>query len=182
MSLAAVLARARDEAGVTVVELSITLIIAALVSGMALSALLTGTRAVGQVDDEARGLADLQTVVERLGRDLRAARGVDASSNQSQLTIWIDHDSDYTQAPAETITWTIEAGADVDQYDVVRSDGAGNRRVIGYSLVSAIAFSYSPQAPPKSQVVHVDLNYDAYPRDYASDRVNSFEIRMRNVQ
>ncbi len=175
-------ARLADESGVSVVELTIAMLVTALVGGMALSALLTGTRTTGQVDDEARGLADLQTVVERLGRDLRAARGVDGSSNQSQLTIWIDYDSDYVQSKTETITWTIKPGADADQYDVVRSDALGNKRVIGYSLVSAIAFSYSPDAPPKSKVVHVDLNYDAFPRDYASDRINSFEVRMRNVQ
>ena len=176
--------RAEDdaEAGISVLELVMAMAFMLVVSVMAMTGLSSSTRAVGQVDDETRGLADMQAVVERMGRDLRAARGVDASSNASQLTIWVDGNSDYRQTAAETITWKIQPGSEADQFDVIRQDGLGSGTVVGYSLVSDIAFSYGPQAPPKSQTVSVELRYDAFPNQYATQRINTFEIRLRNVQ
>lgn len=174
--------RGGDESGVSILELVIAMSFMLVIAAVAFGALSSSTRTVGQVDDETRGLADMQTVVERLGRDLRAARGVDASSTTSQLTIWVDYNSDYRQSSAETITWRIEPGHEVGQYDVIREDGTGSQTVVGYSLVSDIAFSYGPQAPPKSQTVSVELRYDAFPNQYATERVNTFAIRLRNVQ
>jgi type II secretory pathway pseudopilin PulG len=170
------------EAGIGILELVIAMAFMMVIGALAVTALSSSTRAVGQVDDEARGLADMQTVVERMSRDLRAARGVDGSSSASQLTVWVDFDSDYRQTASETITWKIQSGSSPGQFDVIREDGLGSKSIVGYSLVSDIAFSYGPEVPPKSQTVSVELQYDAFPNEYATQRINTFEIRLRNVQ
>jgi hypothetical protein len=66
-------------------------------------------------------------------------------------------------------------------YDVVRQDATGKKSIVGHSLVSDIAFTYSP-APPKTRVVSVDMTYDAMPGRYAKLRKATFETRLRNVQ
>lgn len=172
----------RDERGVSLVELLVVMVFIGVIGTLLLSTFSTSTRAYGQVDDESRGLADLQTVVERLGRDLRAARGIEAPADATQLTIWVDDDSDYVRSPGEIVTWRISTGADPGQFDVVRVDDAGDEQVIGYSLVSDIAFSYPGAATPSdASIVRVSMEYDAIVEGYASDRTATFDIRLRNA-
>lgn len=152
-----------------------------LIGVMAVSGLSSSTRSIGQVDDEVQGLQDLRVVSERLSRDLRQARGIDAASNANQVTIWIDVNSDYKQSTTETITWKLVAGPNAGLFDVVRQDGNGLKSVVGHSLVSDIAFFYDP-APSRTRVVTVDMTYDALPGRYATVRTTRFETRLRNVQ
>lgn len=173
--------RRRDDRGISIAELVIAMMIFSLVGVMAVSGLSSSTRSIGQVDDEVQGLQDLRVVSERLSRDLRQARGIDASSNANQVTIWIDADADYKQTSSETITWKLLAGPNPGLYDVVRQDATGKKSIVGHSLVSDIAFTYSP-APPKTRVVSVDMTYDAMPGRYAKLRKATFETRLRNVQ
>jgi len=172
--------RRRDERGLSVAELAIAMMIFSMIGVMAVTGLSSSTRSLGQVDDEVQGLQDLRVVSERLSRDLRQARGIDASSNSTQVTIWIDSDADYKQTSTETITWHLVGPYD-DLYDVVREDGTGKKSIVGHTLVSAIAFFYDV-TPPKTRVVTVDMTYDAMPGRYAKLRKSTFEIRLRNVQ
>lgn len=175
-------ARLVDERGVSLVELLVVMMFTGVIGTIMLTTLSTSTRAYGQVDDESRGLSDLQTVVERLGRDLRAARGVEAPADATQLTIWIDDNSDYVRSPGEIFTWRIRTGAEPGQFDVVRIDDLGVEQVIGYSLVSNIAFSYpGVSTPSDADVVRVSMEYDAITEAYATDRTATFEIRLRNA-
>lgn len=188
----------RDERGVSIAELLIAMAIFSLIGGVALGGLGSSSRSLGQVDDEVQGLQDLRTVTERVSRDLRQARGIVATyptgavlegvdvggqvaSDATKVTIWIDANSDYKESAAERVTWTLRAGANPGQYDVVRLDNAGGKSVVGHSLVSNIAFSYD-SPPPKTRVVTVDMTYDAMPFRYATSRHTMFETRLRNVQ
>lgn len=183
--------------GTTLVELGITMGLLSIVSALLMSSLSTSARANSQVDDQHRGLADLQVVTERMSRDLRAARGVDPLATTSQLTLWIDSDSDYRRDTNESVTWRIQCRTGVDcttddrQYDVERVVGpiaTGEVQTVGQSLVSDIAFAYVADGasvdliPESATAVQVSMEYDAVVDAYAQSNVVNFEVRLRNVE
>jgi type II secretory pathway pseudopilin PulG len=181
--------------GTTLVELGITLGLLSVVSALLMSSLSTSARANSQVDDQHRGLADLQIVTERMSRDLRAARGVDPLATTSQLTLWIDSDSDYRRDTNESVTWRIRCRTGVDcttanrQYDVERVVGpvaTGQVQTVGQSLVSDIAFAYVADGavvePSTATAVQVSMEYDAVVDAYAQSNLVNFEVRLRNVE
>lgn len=166
-----------------------------MVGALLMSSLSTASQATAHVDDQNRGLADLQVVSERMARDLRVARGVDPLATTSQLTLWIDSDSDYKRDTDESVTWRIrcrsglDCGTDERQYDVERVRGpvaTGTVQVVGQSLVSDIAFAYRSGAavadPEIATSVKVSMEYDAIVDAYAQKNIVDFEVRLRNVQ
>ena len=170
-----------DDAGIGLVELLVTSFLLGVVSLLVLNASVTTHRMFGVSDGESRGLADLRTVTERLDRDLRAARGVDPSSNQSQLTLWIDYNSDYKQQANETVTWQLVVDPrDTRHFDVVRSFSGGSTQVEGRTLVSQIAFTYDVP-PPGTRQVSVQMTYDATLARTTGLRTANFQDRLRNV-
>jgi hypothetical protein len=190
------LRRLADERGTTVLELAITMLILGMVGALLMNSLSISSEAASHVDDQNRGLADLQVVTERMSRDLRVARGVDAGATTSQLTIWIDADSDYVRDTDENITWRIKCrtgvncGTDERQYDVERVTGpvaTGAVQIVGQSLVSDIAFAYTINGAPtltpqNATAVKVSMEYDAIIDAYAQKNTVDFEVRLRNVQ
>jgi hypothetical protein len=199
MRLASLLRQLRhrfaDSTGTSLVELAVAMGLMTVVGTLIMSSLSTSTRANSHVDDQNRGLADLQVVTERMSRDLRVARGVDPLATTSQLTIWIDGDSDYKRETNESVTWRIRCrlpGGDcsgVDrQYDVERVLGpvaTGQVQVVGQSLVSDIAFAYVTNGvtsvPENATAVQVQMEYDAIVDAYAKSNLVKFEVRLRNV-
>lgn len=186
-----------DERGTTILEVMVVMGILSIVGALAYAALFSGYRVLGQADDEARGLADVKLVVQRIGRDLRSARGIDPGADATQLTIWIDTNANYEKTDDEIVTWTILPSG-TSQFDVVRKRGTSpvlTSNIVGETLVDAIAFKYRPAPPggpvavpvtaaaaPTIQAVDVGMTYDAVPGRYAKPRNEIFSIRMRNVQ
>lgn len=185
------LSREDSEEGLTLIELLVVMLLMSIVSFLAFGALDSTTRTLGNIDDETQGLADLKVVVERLSRDLRAARGVETPTGvtcpngspaaECALKIWIDQNSDYSPSADERITWRLQAGAGGGQYDVVRTTDAGDREIVGTKLVSDIAFAYTPSVAG-ARTVSVRMEYDAFPTRAANQRVTQFEIRLRNTE
>jgi prepilin-type N-terminal cleavage/methylation domain-containing protein len=182
----------RDDAGMTLPELLVAMMLLGIVATITYSALFSSYDSVGRIDDEFRGMTDVKIVVERLSRDLRAARGVEPSpvSNANTLAIWIDKNSDYRRSDAEIITWKIVGATMPGQFDVVREDQTGAHMVVGRSVVSNIGFSYSgpdtggtprPNATVRTNLVAVTLSYDAVLGRYSTAKAVGFEVRMRNV-
>ena len=189
------LRRLRDQAGTSLVELSIAMALLAVIGAVLMNSMDTASRAAASIDDQNRGLADLQVVTERMSRDLRIARGVDPLATTSQLTLWIDKDSDYKRDTDESVTWRIRCRSGVDcgtvdrQYDVERVVGpvsTGAVQVVGQSLVSDIAFEYvvngASVMPEQATAVQVSMQYDAIVDAYAAKKTVDFEVRLRNVQ
>jgi prepilin-type N-terminal cleavage/methylation domain-containing protein len=172
---------ARDD-GMSLIEVMVSMILVAVLGGVTFTAFQSLAKTQVRVSDESQGLQDVQTVVERLSRDLRAARGVDATASTSQLTIWIDANSDYVQTPAETITWKLRLNAVTSHYDVLRIDGTNVEVVEGRTAVSLIAFSYNGVPVKNSTVVTVDMQYDPITGGAATLKRAQFQVRMRNVQ
>jgi hypothetical protein len=151
------------------------------------AAVVNSHKTFRHTDDEAQGLADVRTVIERLGRDIRTARGVEdgaapnsyPAANASQLSLWIDSNSNYRKEGGEIITWKlVDRGS--GQFDVVRTPFGGTTQVVARTLVDAIAFSYDAPAPG-TRVVSVRLEYDAVTTGAAGRRVTNFADRLRNV-
>lgn len=181
------LRRARGDDGITLVELLVTMILMAVVSSVAFTAFLNTSLALRHDDNETRGLSDVKTVVERLSRDIREARGVVCDgaawdpSCQSHLQLWVDYDSDYIQQPGEVVTWALRpvGPADPNHYNVIRTQN-GSSVTEGHLLVNQIAFSYNV-APPNTELVSVSMQYDAKVGTVAPTHVVTFSTRLRNV-
>ncbi|HEX7167525.1 MAG TPA: hypothetical protein VF230_11150 [Acidimicrobiales bacterium] len=180
---------ASDDRGIGAVELVIAAMLMGIVGAVAIAGLISGLRLVEQSDDEATGLSDVRTIGERLSRDLRAARGIDDGATGSELSAWIDADSNYRRDAGETVTWKILA-LDDDQYVIERLDDAGGRTRVGSTLVDQIAFTYSNSTTPSltgaavvdAQVVTVQMTYDARPGQFAKERTTGYRIRLRNKE
>jgi Tfp pilus assembly protein PilW len=176
----------QDDSGLTLVELLVTVMLMAIVGGVVLAATLDTHRVFRSDDDEAQGLSDVKTVVERLGRDIRDARGVDTGATSSQLTLWIDSNSNYRRETNEIVTWQIvdvsgSTCTTVGHCNVVRTVQGGASIVEARTLISNFAFSYDVAAP-NTRLVTVTMQYDAVRGHYGTGaRSVTFQDRLRNV-
>src|SRR5690348_7936524 len=105
------LIRRRDDAGFTLVELLVAMTLMAIVSTITVVALVSSFKGETRVDNDSRGLNDVQVVAERMSRDLQQARSVYSGANSDHLKIWLDKNSDYVSSNDELITWSLIADA-----------------------------------------------------------------------
>lgn len=145
--------------GVSLVETMISLLLLAGVLAATFTATTTGRRLFTLADDDAAGVIDVRTAVERLGRDVRNARAVDPGATRGQLALWVDANSDYQRQSSEVVAWSIVANG--DHFDVRRQVGADAAVTQASTVVSAIAFCY------RVQTTGACLNPDATPLDAA---------------
>lgn len=172
----------RGEAGVSLAELLVGMTIMAVVSALTLSMVLNVYGGLGKVTSDSIGLNDVQNVQERMSRDLRVARAVDAGATESQVSIWIDSNSDYVRTANEVVTWRlIPDPNDATHFQVLRQQGTATSQIIGHTLVSQLAFTYdSPTDVTKSSVVTVDMQYDAKIGKYTNTHHVDFAVKLRN--
>lgn len=169
--------------GFTLVEMMVVVVLVGVIGTITFMAFTSSQEALGRTDDDSRGQQDLRITAERLTRDLRAARGVDAGSDGSRLTVWIDTNSDYRRSPAESITWSLVTNPDDPKhFDVRRVDGTGTGYTVGQALVSGIAFTYNAADVTKARIVTVTMTYDAIVDAYLEQKQTTYRVRMRNVQ
>lgn len=173
--------RTEEDRGFTLVEVLVAMGLGVMICGLSLTAVVAANRSFRHDADEAAGLNDVKTVSERLERDLRDARGVDASATSSQLSIWIDSNSDYVKQAGEVVTWSLVASSDTGHYNVLRTVQGGTTTIVARSLVSQIAFTYDA-TPPATKVVKVSLTYDSVIGASATTRRLDFRARLRNVE
>jgi type II secretory pathway pseudopilin PulG len=176
------LRRSGPDEGMTLVELLVAMMLLVVVGGISVAIFSSLSRAQVRQSDESQGLQDVQTVVERLSRDLREARGVDSTATATQLTLWLDLNSDYQQTADETITWKLKLNPVTNHYDVLRINGNNVAVIEGHTLVSQLAFSYNALPVAGSTVVTVDMQYDPITGSFATAKHSQFQVRMRNVQ
>lgn len=192
-----ILRTARDERGVTLVELLIAMFLMSIVSALVVVGVAQLSRVLIHNDDENRGLQDAKVIMERLSRDVREARAVVCSDPKTQtsparcsdhLQLWIDGNSDYVEQPSEIITWRVAPSTDGTHFDVLRTVGSGasaTTTVQATSLIVGAIFTYCNASgcgvqPEQATVVNIDLTYDAILGMGTSARHAEFSAMIRN--
>ena len=189
----------RDDAGISLVELLVTIVLMTILSAGVTSAVVGANRVFQHDNDETSGLSDVRTVVERMGRDVREARGIASGATNTQLQVWVDYNSDYKKEDDEIVTWKLKPHGDGVHFDVVRvvGTGAGAVEVVeARTLIVNFAFCYLQttvvtQAMPnaatcttpdtaKAQVVVTQMSYDAFAGSGSTQRTVFFQDRLRN--
>lgn len=184
-----------SDRGVTMTELLVSMLLLVAVSAGVATALASSQRLFAFVDDDATGSLDVRTAIERLGRDVRNARGLDAGATRGALQLWVDANSDYQRQASEIIKWTILPRG--DHFDVGRQVGSGPVATQASTVVSAIAFCYrtnvtatcvNPTDAPVSAAVaekvlsvETTMTYDPRIGTGAQQRSVTFTERLRNV-
>ena len=171
----------RGDDGLTLIELLVTMVLVSIVLTLTMSAFQASSRVYNATDDDSSGLSDARQVAERLGRDIRDARGVDPGATTAKLVLWIDANSDYIRQPSESVTWQLQPSAtSLGHFDILRIAGGTTTVVEARSLVSQIAFTYNVPAP-NTTVVTTEVSYDAYVGTGSAPRTLYFVDRLRNV-
>ena len=192
--------RLHRDAGVTLIEMIVTMMILAVVSTLVLTAVVQASRVLTQNDDENIGLQDAKIIMDRLGRDVRDARSVvcdggladptDPTSADpncaAHLQLWIDYNSNYAQGHDEVVTWRLQKASDGIHYDVWRIQGdglAGNvpqKKLEATSLIVKTLFTYDTPLPQDAHVVTMNLQYDAIVGRGVGVRNAVFSAMLRN--
>jgi Tfp pilus assembly protein PilW len=165
----------RGEAGVTLVELAITMAGLALVSTGMIS-FLVGSNRVDQLqaaDDAAQEA--VRDARGRLARDVREARRFTAAAVAS-FTVWLDDEWDGVMPAEELVTWSIDAAG-----GLVRSVGESSGRVeaAGVSVAdSRFTYDSTLAAQVTRAYVHLVIQVAGPESGY---RTLDFEISLRNV-
>lgn len=195
------------DAGFTLIELLVSISLLSVLGMVMMFGVQNNYQLHRSTVDESFGLADVKTVVERLGRDVRSARSLAPGATASELVLWVDFNSDYLETPDEIVTWQLvqesESGV---QYNVIRQTEGGDPTIQARTLVSDIAFCYwtesadptqtdcagsLPAAAPDGlsaedaasvRLVTTTTTYDAKPGAGVEPRQVAFSSRLRNVE
>jgi hypothetical protein len=170
-----------SDAGMSLPEVLIGSILMAVVASICVGVVVNVTGSLGKTNNDVRGLQDMRTLQERLSRDLLQARGVTGGSTSSQLTVWIDDNSDYVQSSSELYRWQVGSPGTGGQRQVQRVNvGTGTTEVIARTVLSSTPFAYTPSAPDTATLVTVDLQYNSGVGALSKPRKLHFSTRMRN--
>jgi prepilin-type N-terminal cleavage/methylation domain-containing protein len=195
-------ARRRD-AGVTLIELMVVMLLLSVLGTVILTATQGYHRVFRATDDQSQGLADVRVASERLDRDIRDARsvlcnppGTNAALAAADATcayhlqLWIDYNSDYKLDPSggETVTWWLQPIAG-GHYNVLRQVGTNTAVVEARTVVQQIAFSYDyPPGPTEpgasaahTTTVNLNMTYDAVSGSGTTTKTVTETARLRNV-
>lgn len=190
----------RDDSGLTLVELLVTMVLIGVVSGLVLGAVTAASRVFIHTNDESQGLRDAKVVMDRVARDIREGRSVvcdgsyaDPSDPSSldpdcsaHLQVWIDDDSDYAPDESEIVTWQLRRSLDGEHYDVWRIQGSGLNGNIptesrqASSLIVQTLFAYDTANPEEASLVEVRMRYDALVGVGVDIREANVSARLRN--
>ncbi len=156
------------------------MVLLSIVLTITMSAFQASSKVFNATNDDATGLAEARKVSERMGRDIRNARGIDTGATTSKLVVWIDANSDYRRQASESVTWELQPSGDGSHYDVIRKSGSTSQVIEARSLVSQIAFTYDVPAP-NTNVVQAEVTYDAFVDVGSLPRTLYFVERLRNA-
>lgn len=168
--------RIRHEAGTSLVELAVTLLITS-VMGAALIAWIgsAGTAAALHSEDD-RVVQELRVAKERLTRDLRVGSAV-LVAQAAAVAVWIDGDEDGYQDPGEEVTWWFEEGALLRRTDL--DDGH-----VEASSLDEIGSHFSYNATEASAVDEVSVTLVStvsVRSETPSPRTLTVLVQVRNV-
>lgn len=189
----------RDDAGLTLIELMVTMVLLSVVGTLVVGATIQATRILTHTRDEAIGLGDAKVILDRLSRDIREARSAvcdglasdptDPTNTadplcEAHLQLWIDANSNYAQEPEEIVTWQLRRNPDLEHWDVWRVVGPlaapVSERRQATSLLVHMAFDYDGATAETATRIDIRMNYDAILGRGTQDRYASFSALLRN--
>lgn len=133
--------RLRGDAGVSILEASVSMFGLAFVAAIMLSWLVGANRVdeIHRNDDEV--IQELRVSRELLTKDVRRARAITVAQPW-QLTLWLDGDHDDIVDVGERVTWGVEGDG-----DLVRStDGGGDVAHATGLVIGSSHFAYDAEA------------------------------------
>jgi Tfp pilus assembly protein PilW len=164
-----------SDAGVTVVELGVAMLMASLLSIVMIAWIFSGFNSDTthrSYDDAQR---DLRNVADQLTREIRAA-GYLTTADGDTVAFWLDVDRDGVVDTGETIAWSIESDGSVTR----TPDGAAPQVVATTLSYDASGFSYDVVAAADVTRVSLDLVAIADTTAGGDEVHHSVDIYMRN--
>lgn len=164
-----------DDAGVTLVEIGVAMMLGSLVAALMMVWLAAGVGSETSHRSYDEALADLRHVTDQLSREIRSSSGV-TSASPSTVSFWLDGDRDGVVDTGETITWAI------DGESVVRStDDAVSAAVLATSVSDLYSvFEYDAEDPASITRVTITLATLAYTRAGDDRLIHSADVYLRN--
>jgi Tfp pilus assembly protein PilW len=199
-----------SQAGVTLVELMVTMLITSLVGAMIVAAYIVTSRSDRQASQDHQALATLRLSTDRIEGDLRQARRIYQDSTANRLHMWVDYDRDNQQDLSERITFEITTNSGLSPAVAGttstlrrKTDAPGtapmliadNMQLFPPANADRLTFQYlnaaggtafTPVAAPSSvwtdtTLVDVRLASDAAEGPYPAPRTLKTEVRLRNA-
>lgn len=171
MTMRKVLAGYRADAGVSIVELGISMFITSLLAVGLVTWIASGAESVLVHEADDGAVQDLRATKELMSRELRRAAGL-VGAESSSVTVWLDDDADLVVDAGEYVTWAIGSGG-----SLIRSTDGGESVVIMDGLVVAES-GFAFDAADSDEITMIRLNLVAHFDD--SQRTMSTEIHLRN--
>lgn len=186
----------RGDAGLTLIELLVTMILMGVVSSLVVGAVAQAARVVAHTEDEETGLQDAKVILDRIGRDIRESRGVVCVPTVADpaclghLQLWVDANSDYVQqSSTEVVTWELRPNPDGVHSDVWRTVGLGSTtdHLQASSLIVNAIFDYqdadgASTTAAAATEVQITLSYDSMVNRGAGVRSVQFSASLRNKE
>ena len=165
----------RDESGVTLVEVAVTMVLGSMVAALMMVWLAAGIGSETSHRSYDEALADLRHVTDQLSREIRSSSGLTAAQPGS-LSFWLDGNRDGITDTGETITWAIDGDSVVRSTDADESSATLATHVSDfYSL-----FEYDAEDPDSVSRVTITLVTLADTRAGDDRLIHSADVYLRN--
>jgi type II secretory pathway pseudopilin PulG len=178
-----ILSAGRDDRGISMAEVMVTLLILAIGSSVLFLGMMTLYRSQRYSDQDSGSLAALRTSMDRFEKEVRQARRIYSDSSTKRVRFWVDVDRDNQQDLAERVAYEIDDQGG-NKADLVRSsDAPGSATVVSRNLVfnaGATNFSYNAADPIDATLLTV--TFVARAEDtLAEERTVTTQVRLRNA-
>lgn len=165
----------RDDAGVTLAELLVTMALLVVVMTVLFGGVLSVHRTHRDVTTETWNREDAMLATNWLSRDLRDALAVTRGATPSTVTVWLDRDDNGLQSAEEVVTWSTGTTAN-GRPALLRRTAAGALQML--PSVTALQLAYAPAAPAAVRTVTATVRYA---RANGSERSDTWTVRNRNT-
>lgn len=136
----------RQEDGVTLVELLVVMMMVGVIGIATMTVVLTMQRTTQTTNKLADVMNDGRVSLDRISKEVREARRVNAGSDADTLYFWVDENQDDIQQASELITYEVTALGN-GRYQILRWTDAtpATKRVIARTLLNVTVFAYEDQ-------------------------------------
>jgi prepilin-type N-terminal cleavage/methylation domain-containing protein len=166
---------AEGDAGVTLVELAVAMMISAMLSAVMVAWMTAGVNSERTHQSYDRALSDLRAVADQLSREVRGATRI-TDAGESSVSFWLDVDRDGATDSGEIVTWSI------DGPDMVRATDAGDAGILATTLSAADSgFTYDSDNPDEIKRVTITLGTVADNGSNHDLLQQSMDIYLRNM-